>query len=145
LAETVLADRFERLVDLLTIQGDKNEFPIAMALANVMSSEYLDELARVLVPIFDAKHLLPQLLTQMFMKEVDVADCYQIIFRGNSLGSKIMTHCFKIYGSSYLVQLFQPLLMNLFSPENIFKSYEVNNPPLVSIIPLKCIDIIFNW
>ena len=72
LAETVLADRFERLVDLLTIQGDKNEFPIAMALANVMSGEYMDELARVLVTIFDAKRLLPQLLWQMFIKEVEV-------------------------------------------------------------------------
>lgn len=125
LAETVLADRFERLVDLLTIQGDKNEFPIAMALAYVMSSEHLDELARVLVPIFDAKHLLPQLLTQMFVKEVDFADCYQILFRGNSLASKIMSFCFKVYGSSYLVQLFQTIVMDLFSRENIYKSYEV--------------------
>ncbi|RNA20784.1 neurofibromin isoform X2 [Brachionus plicatilis] len=126
LAETVLADRFERLVDLITIQGDKNEFPIGMALASVMSTEYMDELARVLVTIFDAKRLLPHLLTQMFMKEVEVADCYQIIFRGNSLASKIMSFCFKIYGSDYLVQLFQPLLMNLFLPDNIFKSYEVD-------------------
>ena len=131
LAETVLADRFERLVDLMTIaqttNTDKppNEFPIAMALANVMSSEYMDELARVLVTIFDAKRLLPHLLSQMFTKEVEVADCYQIIFRGNSLASKIMFFCFKIYGSSYLVQLFQPILINLFAPENIFKSYEV--------------------
>jgi neurofibromin 1 len=126
LAETVLADRFERLVDLVTLQDDKNEFPIANALANVMSSDYMDELARVLVTIFDAKRLLPQLLTQMFMKEVEVADCYQIIFRGNSLASKIMSFCFKIYGTNYLVQLFQPLLMNLFLPENIYKSYEVD-------------------
>ena len=170
LAETVLADRFERLVDLMTIQvggsmettasagavngtgasgtigvgssgtsgvgggvnggnaaGGGVEFPIAMALANVMSvnSEYMDELARVLVTIFDAKRLLPQLLTQMFTKEVEVADCYQIIFRGNSLASKIMFFCFKIYGANYLVQSFQPILMGLFAPENIFKSYEV--------------------
>ena len=55
LAETVLADRFERLVDLMIMQGDRNEFPIAMALANVVGSEYMDELARVLVTIFDAK------------------------------------------------------------------------------------------
>lgn len=99
LAETVLADRFERLVDLITIQGDKNEFPIAVALANVMSGEHMDELARVLVTVFDAKRLLPQLLKIMFTKEVDVADCYQVIFRGNSLASKIMSFCFKIYGN----------------------------------------------
>jgi neurofibromin 1 len=91
-----------------------------------MSTEYMDELARVLVTIFDAKRFLPQLLVQMFMKEVEVADCYQIIFRGNSLASKIMSFCFKIYGNSYLVQLFQPILINLFAPDNVYKSYEVD-------------------
>ena len=127
LAETVLADRFERLVDLITIQGDKNEFPIAMALANVMSSDYMDELSRVLVTIFDAKRLLPQLLKIMFLKEVEVADCYQIIFRGNSLASKIMSFCFKTYGTNYLVQIFQPIIVSLFSPECVFRSYEVDS------------------
>ena len=106
LAETVLADRFERLVDLMTIQDDKNEFPIAMALANVTASEYMDELARVLVTIFDAKRSLPQLLKIMFTKEVDVADSYQIIFRGNSLASKIMSFCFKIYGKTILFRIY---------------------------------------
>ena len=30
LAETVLADRFERLVELVTMMGDQGELPIAM-------------------------------------------------------------------------------------------------------------------
>lgn len=37
LAETALADRFERLVELVTMIGDKGELPIAMALASVVS------------------------------------------------------------------------------------------------------------
>jgi len=37
LAETVLADRFEQLVQLVTMIGDKGELPIAMALANVVT------------------------------------------------------------------------------------------------------------
>jgi neurofibromin 1 len=41
LAETVLADRFERLVELVTMIGDKGELPIAMALANVVSPQYM--------------------------------------------------------------------------------------------------------
>ncbi len=36
LAETVLADRFEQLVQLVTMIGDKGELPIAMALASVV-------------------------------------------------------------------------------------------------------------
>ena len=41
LAETALADRFERLVELVTMIGDKGELPIAMALANVVSTPHM--------------------------------------------------------------------------------------------------------
>ncbi|KZS14138.1 Neurofibromin [Daphnia magna] len=117
LAETVLADRFEQLVQLVTMIGDKGELPIAMALAS-------DELARVFVTLFDAKHLLAPLLWNMFYKEVEVSDCMQTLFRGNSLASKIMAFCFKIYGASYLHNLLQPLLKPLL--ENPSMSFEVD-------------------
>lgn len=46
LAETVLADRFERLVELVTMMGDQGELPIAMALANVVpGSQWVCSLA----------------------------------------------------------------------------------------------------
>lgn len=129
LAETVLADRFERLVELVTMMGDQGELPIAMALANVVPGSqwvcrsfglgdhftscllccslnfpyilylcvyFQDELARVLVTLFDSRHLLYQLLWNMFSKEVELADSMQTLFRGNSLASKIMTFCFKV-------------------------------------------------
>lgn len=57
---------------------------------------FKDELARVLVTLFDSRHLLYQLLWNMFSKEVELADSMQTLFRGNSLASKIMTFCFKV-------------------------------------------------
>ncbi|KAK2587535.1 hypothetical protein KPH14_003672 [Odynerus spinipes] len=113
LAETVLADRFEQLVQLVTMISDKGELPIAMALANVVTTNQMDELARVFVTLFDAKHLLSPLLWNMFYREVEVSDCMQTLFRGNSLGSKIMAFCFKIYGASYLQSLLEPLIRPL--------------------------------
>lgn len=113
LAETVLADRFEQLVQLVTMISDKGELPIAMALANVVTTGQMDELARVLVTLFDAKHLLSPLLWNMFYREVEVSDCMQTLFRGNSLGSKIMAYCFKIYGAGYLQELLKPLIIPL--------------------------------
>ncbi|XP_055063904.2 neurofibromin [Misgurnus anguillicaudatus] len=110
LAETALADRFERLVELVTMMGDQGELPIAMALANVVPCSQWDELARVLVSLFDSRHLLYQLLWNMFSKEVELADSMQTLFRGNSLASKIMTFCFKVYGATYLQKLLEPLL-----------------------------------
>lgn len=37
----------------------------------------------------------------------------QTLFRGNSLGSKIMAYCFKIYGYQYLQSLLEPLISSL--------------------------------
>ncbi|XP_063836459.1 neurofibromin-like [Ostrinia nubilalis] len=113
LAETVLADRFEQLVQLVTMISDKGELPIAMALANVVSTSQMDELARVFVTLFDAKHLLAPLLWNIFYREVEVSDCMQTLFRGNSLGSKVMAFCFKIYGHEYLQGLLEPLVLTL--------------------------------
>ncbi|KAL3856417.1 hypothetical protein ACJMK2_011181 [Sinanodonta woodiana] len=117
LAETALADRFERLVELVTMIGDKGELPIAMALASVVPTQQMDELARVFVNLFDAKHLLYQLLWNMFSKEVEIADCMQTLFRGNSLASKIMAYCFRFYGQGYLRELLNPLIMEMFQME----------------------------
>ncbi|XP_029467778.1 neurofibromin isoform X5 [Rhinatrema bivittatum] len=131
LAETVLADRFERLVELVTMMGDQGELPIAMALANVVPCSQWDELARVLVTLFDSRHLLYQLLWNMFSKEVELADSMQTLFRGNSLASKIMTFCFKVYGATYLQKLLEPLLRAIItSPEWQHVSFEVDSTRL---------------
>ncbi|XP_069082756.1 neurofibromin isoform X3 [Pleurodeles waltl] len=131
LAETVLADRFERLVELVTMMGDQGELPIAMALANVVPCSQWDELARVLVTLFDSRHLLYQLLWNMFSKEVELADSMQTLFRGNSLASKIMTFCFKVYGATYLQKLLEPLLRTVITgPDWQHVSFEVDSTRL---------------
>ena len=113
LAENVLADRYDQLVQLVTMIGDKGELPIAMALAHVVTNQQMDELARVFVTLFDAKHLLSPLLWNMFYREVELSECMQTVFRGSSLGSKIMAFCFKIYGATYLQGLLEPLIQDL--------------------------------
>jgi neurofibromin 1 len=130
LAENVLADRFDQLVQLVTMIGDKGELPIAMALSNVVTSPQMDELARVFVTLFDAKHLLSPLLWNMFYREVEVSDCMQTLFRGATLGSKIMAFCFKIYGATYLQGLLEPLIQDLIdnadSGESAALTFEVD-------------------
>ncbi|KAM5179673.1 neurofibromin isoform 1-T1 [Mantella aurantiaca] len=138
LAETVLADRFERLVELVTMMGDQGELPIAMALANVVPCSQWDELARVLVTLFDSRHLLYQLLWNMFSKEVELADSMQTLFRGNSLASKIMTFCFKVYGATYLQKLLEPLLrLIITSPDWQHVSFEVDSSRLDGVESLE--------
>ena len=97
----------------------------------------MDELARVFVTLFDAKHLLSPLLWNMFYREVEVSDCMQTLFRGNSLGSKIMAFCFKIYGATFLQGLLEPLIQEMIDNASGV-SFEVNN---FSITASKLIDI----
>ena len=132
LAETVLADRYEQLVNLVTMITDKGELPIGMALASVCITSQMDELARVFVTLFDAKHMLSPLLFNIFYKEVELSDSMQTLFRGNSLGSKIMSFCFKIYGNGYLKSLLEPLLKPqlLEKPLLSYVSYEVDSARL---------------
>lgn len=49
LAETVLADRFEQLVQLVTMIGDKGELPIAMALASVVVTPQMVQKPQLIV------------------------------------------------------------------------------------------------
>ena len=50
----------------------------------------------------------------------------QTLFRGNSLASKIMAYCFKIYGQGYLRELLNPLIMEMFMNDRQGVSYEVD-------------------
>ena len=60
----------------------------------------------------------------MFFKEVEITDCYQTILRGNSLPTKIMSFCFKVYGTHYLYNLFEPILTKMSISD--LHSYEVD-------------------
>ncbi|CAH8500828.1 unnamed protein product [Heterobilharzia americana] len=113
LAETALAERYERLVNLVTMVGENGELPIAMALTQVVSCNNMDELARVLVTLFDAKQLLDQLFFNVFSKELESADSMQTLLRGNTMTSKIMNYCFKQFGRDYLQSVLGPVLMEL--------------------------------
>ena len=70
------------------------------------------------------------LLYFFFLYQVEIADCMQTLFRGNSLASKIMAYCFRFYGLGYLRELLNPLIMEMFQKEQnnmpVITSYEVD-------------------
>jgi len=125
LHSTITTYRFQRLVELVTMLGDNGELPIANALANVVHMYNQDELARVFVILFDAKHLLYHLLWNMFSKEVEDVGVHTV-FRGSTLASKITTFCFKVYGASYLHNLLEPLVAWSLTPEISGLNFEVD-------------------
>lgn len=138
LAETVLADRRDRLEQLVlnTYNKTQDELSIALSFAKIVSSSQMDELARVFITLLDSKQLLTSFLQNMFYKEVENSDCMQTLFRGNSLASRVMSHCFRIFGANYLKALLGPHIEPLTfesalasNTSNI--SYEIDSARLV--------------
>ena len=76
LAETATRDRYEQLANLMATMGEKGELLLAVALANVVPSNEQDDLAQVLVTLFDAVSLLYQFLWNILSQEVKFAIQY---------------------------------------------------------------------
>ena len=92
------------------------------------------KLATVIVGLFSLKEKAPtknipvlsgRLVTSLIF-QVDSADNMHCFLRGNSLACKVMTYCFKFFGTCYLQEVISPLLQDLFREENIQCSYEVD-------------------
>ncbi|KHJ47392.1 GTPase-activator protein [Trichuris suis] len=128
LNETVMADRFDELVKLTTIITSDGELPIVNALAHVVQTEHMDGLARLLTTLFASKNLLHELLWKLFTKEVELAEAPTTLFRGNTLASKVMGCCFKLYGYGYLRSLLREFVCA--TTQNADKCYEVDQSRL---------------
>lgn len=76
--------------------------------------------------ILDNEQLLGPFLTDIFYQEVEVSDSISTLFRGNCLASKIMSHCFRTFGTEYLKQLLQPHTTSSL----LSSSYEIDSTKL---------------
>ena len=85
LAETATRDRYEQLANLMATMGEKGELPLAVALANVVPSNEQDDLAQVLVTLFDAMDLLYQFLWNILSQEVKLNYIELLFLHGSFL------------------------------------------------------------
>lgn len=76
--------------------------------------------------ILDDEATFVKFLTDIFGQEVELTDSMQTLFRGNCVASKIMSYCFKTFGSKYLKDLLEPHIPS--SQLNI--SYEIDSSKL---------------
>lgn len=74
-----------------------------------------DELADVLVTLFDAKNRLASFLTRILNTEVEALESGRVdtLFRGNSIACKVLSVSFKTFGLYYLQSVVSPLIMQL--------------------------------
>jgi neurofibromin 1 len=126
LADSALADRYNELLDLVTMETEEGEHPIMIALINSVPFDSLDDLAELLVLLFDYKNRLTSFLTQILMTEVDALESGKLdtLFRGNTIACKVLSIAFKTFGLYYLQSVLRPLILNLMKTQE--NDYEVD-------------------
>lgn len=91
-----------------------------------------------LTGILDNEQRLAPFLTDVFYQEVEVSECMSTLFRGNCLASKIMSHCFRNFGSKYLKQLLEPHIKPLLSQQTQTRAIPTTTPIINDSCSAKC-------
>ncbi|KAJ1554995.1 Ras GTPase activating protein ira2, partial [Nowakowskiella sp. JEL0078] len=117
----------EKLVDLVT--GE--DMTIVNALSDVVVGSDIEELARVLLNIFECRGLSINLLESVVEKEVELTKSPVDLFRGNTMATKLLTLYAKDHGQGYLQSALTPLLKELVSqhPPLTFETNPLNLGP----------------
>ncbi|KAF9922254.1 Ras GTPase activating protein ira2 [Linnemannia zychae] len=105
LSESAMEDRYEKLIDLIA-SPDLN---LVLSLCHVCPVTEIDDLAIVLLHVFESRGLAMPLLKAIIMKEVRETGESEL-FRRNCMATRLLTVFAKLNGAEYLKSTLQPLL-----------------------------------
>ncbi|TPX68256.1 hypothetical protein SpCBS45565_g03309 [Spizellomyces sp. 'palustris'] len=103
--------RYAKLVQLLTEQEEGLD--IAVAMGEVAPVADVDEVAGVLVAVFEGRGKALDLIEKVVKREVDNTDTPANLFRRNSMATRLLTIYAKSQGQEYLVRTLKPLISEL--------------------------------
>ena len=108
LAADAIQERYAKLIDLLV----EPTFAIVLSLCDAVPAAEMNDLAQLLLNIFETRGCTLAFLVIAMDREVARTHAAANLFRGNSMVTKITTLYFKSVGSEYLSNTLQPA-MNL--------------------------------
>ncbi|KAG0011185.1 Ras GTPase activating protein ira2, partial [Entomortierella chlamydospora] len=120
LSESAMEDRYEKLIDLIA----SPDLTLVLSLCHVCPVSEIDDLAIVLLHVFESRGLAMPLLKAIIMKEVRETGESEL-FRRNCMATRLLTVFAKINGAEYLKSTLQPLLSALMVPPSQ-GSYELD-------------------
>ncbi|KAF8979403.1 Ras GTPase activating protein ira2 [Entomortierella lignicola] len=120
LSESAMEDRYEKLIDLIA----SPDLTLVLSLCHVCPVSEIDDLAIVLLHVFDSRGLTMPLLKAIIMKEVRETSESEL-FRRNCMATRLLTVFAKINGAEYLKSTLQPLL-NALMTLPVQGSYELD-------------------
>ncbi|KAI9277397.1 hypothetical protein BY458DRAFT_433218 [Sporodiniella umbellata] len=124
LAETVMTDRYEKLVDMI-VHSDLN---ITVSLIDVCSSTEIDNMANALLACYASRNKTIDLLKLAIQKEVETTDNESNLFRRTSIATRLLSASTKEPGEDYLKYVLTPVFEKI--PTNA--SYEIDPSKIAS-------------
>ncbi|CAO3626389.1 unnamed protein product [Cunninghamella echinulata] len=123
LAETVMTDRYEKLVDML-VESDLN---ISLSLCDVCPASDIDDVANVLLASFSSRGKTMVLLKAVIEKEVQSTESETELFRRTSIATRLLSVFAKSNGADYVKSVLQPVFHKLAEKPADEKTYELDS------------------
>jgi hypothetical protein len=115
-------EKYDKLVDLLL----DSKLEVVLALCNVIQITEADEVAQLLVRLFEANEKTMSMLKKAIEQEVTKTETENTLFRRNSMATKLLAAYTKLIGTRYLKDTLTPTLQGL-----------ISNPPPMELDPQK--------
>ncbi|KAI8975307.1 hypothetical protein BDF20DRAFT_914255 [Mycotypha africana] len=109
LAETVITDRYEKLVDMLVA----NDLNIALSLCEVCPASDIEDAANALLSCFSSRGKTLTLLRAVIQREVQNTDSENELLRRTSIATRLLSVFAKQYGADYVRSVLQPVFVKL--------------------------------
>ncbi|CAO3597273.1 unnamed protein product [Absidia cylindrospora] len=122
LAESVISDRYKRLVDLLF----RFDYTVLKAMCRVCSVSETDDVATSLLTTFASEKKSLELLKLLIQNEVQQTINESDLFRKTSIATKCLTLFAKANGSDYIISVLKPVMEELISLPNEKQSFELD-------------------
>lgn len=115
-------DKFDKLLDLVL----DPKLEVVLALCAVIQITEADEVAQLLVRLFEANERTMMMLKMVIEQEVSKTETENTLFRRNSMATKLLAAYTKLIGTRYLKDTLTPTLQRL-----------IANPPPLELDPQK--------
>ncbi|KAI9476257.1 MAG: hypothetical protein EXX96DRAFT_293488 [Benjaminiella poitrasii] len=122
LAETVMTDRYEKVIDML-VQDDLN---IALTLCDNCASSDIDDVANVLLSCFASRNKTMVLLKAVIEKEVENTENETDLFRKTSIATRLLSVYAKNNGADYVRSVLLPVFQKLSERPREDKCFELD-------------------
>ncbi|OAD05753.1 hypothetical protein MUCCIDRAFT_137611, partial [Mucor lusitanicus CBS 277.49] len=122
LAETVMTDRYEKLIDMLV----QDDLRIVLSLCEVCPSSDIDNVVNALLACFASRNKTMTLLKAVIEREVETTENETDLFRKTSIATRLLSVYAKNNGADYVRSVLLPVFQKLSERPREDKCFELD-------------------